>query len=339
MWARRTRRAAHLIASAARACRAELVMPSYWSLLSQVLPVFALIALGVGAKRLRWLTAEAEGGLLKLTINALIPALILENVLGNAALRRPDTILWAVALGFGLKAGGLALALAVARTCGAGDARQRRTFAFATAINNYGYMAIPVTGALFAKETVGVLLVFNVGVEVAIWTVGLLMLNRTPLRQSARQLLNGPVCALALAVPLNFAGGATLLPPWAAATLHMIAACALPLGLMIVGATLADYLGAPRRLWDARWVPLSWGLRLGVLPALILGLAATLPLPPELRQVLIVQAAMPSGVLLIVIAKHHGGDPLVAVQVALGTTLLGLVTVPLWLRLGLGWLQ
>jgi malate permease and related proteins len=313
-------------------------MPSYWTLLSQVLPVFALMGVGAVARLAKWITAEAENGMLKLTLNVLIPALIVQSVLGNAALREPSTLGWSVLLGFASITVGFGLTFATVALLGWGEDRARRTFAFAASIYNYGYVAIPVAGALFDRETMGVLLVFNVGVEIAIWTVGLLLLNRTPLRDSARKLINGPVCALLVAVPLNFAGGVDLLPGWGSTALAMVAGCALPLGLMLVGCTLLEYGREPRQLWDARWVPLGCVFRLGLLPLLFLWAAAALPIAPELRHVLVVQAAMPGGVLLIVIAKHYGGQPLVAVQVALGTTLVGIFTVPLWLRLGLGWI-
>jgi hypothetical protein len=38
-----------------------------------------------------------------------------------------------------------------------------------------------------------------------------------------------------------------------------------------------------------------------------------------------------------VLAKHYGGRPLTAVQVVLGTTVLGVLIIPLWLRMGLAW--
>jgi predicted permease len=57
----------------------------------------------------------------------------------------------------------------------------------------------------------------------------------------------------------------------------------------------------------------------------------------ELKRVLVIQAAMPSGVFPIVLARHYGGQPLTAVQIVLGTTALGILTIPLWLRVGLAW--
>ena len=89
---------------------------------------------------------------------------------------------------------------------------------------------------------------------------------------------------------------------------------------------------------DRKVTPLACALRLGLIPLVMLCAAVWLPLPRELREVIVVQAAMPAGILPIVIAKHHGGRPLTAVQVVLGTTAVGLFVVPLWLRLGLGWI-
>ena len=52
---------------------------------------------------------------------------------------------------------------------------------------------------------------------------------------------------------------------------------------------------------------------------------------------MVVEAAMPAGILSLVIAKHYGGQPLTAVQVVVGTTVAGLVVIPWWLKLGLAW--
>jgi len=50
--------------------------------------------------------------------------------------------------------------------------------------------------------------------------------------------------------------------------------------------------------------------------------------------VLLVQAAMPSAVFPVLIARLYGGNPVVATQVAIVTTLVSLGTIPIWLRAG-----
>jgi predicted permease len=39
----------------------------------------------------------------------------------------------------------------------------------------------------------------------------------------------------------------------------------------------------------------------------------------------------------LVLARHYGGQPLIAAQIIVGTTLLGVLVIPLWLYLGLTW--
>lgn len=314
-------------------------LPDYWSLLALVLPVFAVVGMGAAARRAGWLKPEADESLLKLVVNFLYPCLIFQHVLGNDALRSPGNLLAGPALGFACMAFGILLAYFVARRAGLERGAGLRTFAFSVGIFNYGYMAIPLVEALFGPQSLGVMFVFNVGCEAAIWTVGILMLSGLSLRAGWRRVLNPPVYALVLAVVLNLAGGDDLLPGVLRESLRMAAACAVPLGLLLIGATLTEFFGDPRALVDRKVTPLACALRLGLIPLAMLGAAVWLPIPTELRQVLVVQAAMPAGILPIVIARHHGGRPLVAVQVVLGTTALGLFVVPLWLRVGLSWIQ
>ena len=40
-------------------------MPSYWQILSLILPVFALIAIGVVVRRVHWIEGEAETSLIR----------------------------------------------------------------------------------------------------------------------------------------------------------------------------------------------------------------------------------------------------------------------------------
>jgi malate permease and related proteins len=67
-------------------------------------------------------------------------------------------------------------------------------------------------------------------------------------------------------------------------------------------------------------------------------LAKFLPLPLELQKVMLLQAAMPSAVFSIVMARHYKGDPQTAVRVVAATSILALLTIPLWIRAGSKWL-
>jgi len=79
-------------------------------------------------------------------------------------------------------------------------------------------------------------------------------------------------------------------------------------------------------------------LRQGLLPLTFLTAAWLLPLPRELKAVIVVQAAMPCGILPIVLARYYGGDAAVAIRVILASVILCALTIPIWISLGIKWL-
>jgi predicted permease len=314
-------------------------MPSYFELLLLIVPVFALIGVGAGARFAGWLTPEADSSLMKLVVNVLYPALIFRAVLGNPALSDPRNVVWPPVVGFLTMAGGILVARWVAGMLGFAKGQGLRTFAFAAGVYNYGYIPIPLMEDLFGAGSIGVLLVHNVGCETAIWTVGVLVVSGVSLRDGWRRLISGPVIALLLAGLGNVVGLDRVMPEAADMVIRMAGGCAIPMGLIAIGATLSEYLGKPSQLFAPRSTLGSVALRFMAFPLVFLALAKFLPISPELKRVMIVEAAMPAGIMPILIAKHYGGHPLTAVQVVLGTTVAGLVAIPLWLRFGLGWVM
>jgi predicted permease len=302
-----------------------------------VLPVFALIGVGVAVRRVHWIEGEAETSLIRLAVNVCYPCLIFESVAGNTALRSPGNLLLPPLIGFLITWGCIQAGLLVARAIGLHVGSGLRTFGLAVGIANYGYLPLPIMEAIWGPESRGVLLVHNVGVEIAIWTVGLLVLSGQSLREGWRKLINPIVITLFVAVVCNLAQLAPYFPNALTTTIHALAVCAIPLGLIMTGVNLAQYLHTPRELFHLRVSGAAMALRLGLLPIGILAIAKFLPCSIELKRVLVVQAAMPTAVIPIIIARLYGGHPQTAVQIVLGTTGLGILVIPLWLRAGLEW--
>jgi predicted permease len=313
-------------------------MPTYFQLLLLVLPVFALIGVGVVVRRLHWIEGEAETSLIRLTVNVCYPCLIFESVANNAALHSPGNLLLPPLLGFGITWLAIRFGLLAARAIGLHVGTGLRTFGLTVGIANYGYLPLPIMAAVWGAESQGVLLVHNVGVEIAIWTVGVLVLSGQSLREGWRKLMSPVVVTLAIAVAFNLMRATPLLPGFVTQTIHTLGVCAIPLGLIMSGVNLAQYLRNPRELFDVKVSVAAIAVRLGVLPLAIILLAKFLPCPIELKRVLVVQAAMPTAIFPIILAKLYGGHPRTAVQIVLGTTALGIFVIPLWLRAGLAWL-
>lgn len=312
-------------------------MPTYLQLLMLVVPVFAVIGVGVLVRKIHWVEGEAETSLIRLVVNVLYPCLIFESVAGNAALRSPGNLVVPPLVGFGITVFGILAGRWMAHLIGLHVGTGLRTFALAVGITNYGYLPIPIMEGIWGPESRGVLLVHNVGVEVAIWTVGVLVLSGESLREGWRRLVSPVMITLILAVLCNLTGLTPHLPQVLTSTIHALAVCGIPLGLIMTGVNLANYIHDPKTLFEPKVSFAAMALRLGVLPVLLLVLAKFLPCSEELKRVIVVQAAMPTAVVSIILARLYGGQPKIAVQIVLGTTALGVLVIPLWLRAGLEW--
>lgn len=315
---------------------------SYSFILLKIAPVFLLLGIGVIVRWRNLLNAAADPSLMKLVVQVLYPALILKYILGNEALLDIRKIWAAPLLGYGTVVGCFAVAWLAGGWLPKRHPKTRRSFALTTGIFNYGFIPIPIVLALFSEggnAVIGVLLLFNVGVEAALWTVGVALLTAGHGEGSWKRLFNAATLTLVGSVVMNQTGGYELIPAVGYDTIAALAACAIPFGLMLAGATLADLLREERGLLRDPWPPgLACALRLGLLPMGFLLVARFLPgLNEELRRVLVVQAAMPSAIFPLVINRFYQGDSRTAVQVVLGTTVVGIVTIPLWLSFGLGW--
>ncbi len=311
-------------------------MNSYLALLNSVLPVLGVVACGYAIRRWNWLTEEADASLMRVVTHLLTPCLIVDTILGNPAMARLGNVLAAPVLGFVTTAAGILVGWWLRRGVGRGiESKTERTFALSVGICNYGYIPLPLAQTLFTQATVGVLFVQNIGVELAMWLVGLAVLSGRPWREGWRQLANPPVFAILGALVLNLVIDRSVIPVAVLQGVHLLGQCAIPLGLILIGAVVADLLPELREHRGWRVVAFACLLRLGLLPLVILGLAWALPVSDEVKQVLVLHAAMPAAVFPIVMARHFGGDAGTALRVVLGTSLASVATMPIWLKAGM----
>ncbi|KAB2661540.1 MAG: AEC family transporter [Verrucomicrobia bacterium] len=306
-------------------------MIDFWVVLSAVMPVYSLMGVGVWLRRAEWLTHEADDSLVRVVVNVLTPCLIVDNVLGNPALRQASNLVLPPLFGFGGILLGIGAAWVLRRHSGAEGEKAQRTFALAAGFQNYGYAALPLVIMLFPPATTGVLFLHNVGVDVALWTVGLVTLGHAGIRDW-RRLVNAPLVAVLVAVPLNLADAR--LPGFLQTSNHALAQCCFPLALVLSGAMLAESLPELHGGGGWRVMAMSCVARCGLAPLLLLAAARWLPASLPLRQVLVIEASMPAAIIPIILARRYGGHPLTAVRVVAATSALGFATIPAWIRFG-----
>ena len=141
-----------------------------------------------------------------------------------------------------------------------------------------------------------------------------------------RELLRNPLILSTLAgLAANLAG--LSFPEAVSTTLQRIGVAALPLGLMATGAGL--------RLGGLKASPglaaALMAVRHVALPVIAIGLTAALALPPAQRVIVVLFAALPTSSSAYVLAARMGGDGGYVAGLVTLSTLLGMLSVPLWL--------
>ncbi|MGN6554365.1 MAG: AEC family transporter [Verrucomicrobiota bacterium] len=305
------------------------------TILNAVLPVFGVMGLGIFIRKLNWLTEEADNSLMRICVNVLLPCLILDKSLGNPALKEPNNLLLAPLLGYAVVGLAMLIAFWAKPLHGLSKSSEKRTFAVGVGLHNYGYVPLPLALLLFDQATAGVLFLHIVGVEMALWTLGVMVLSGGSIGKDWRRVINGPLIAIVLAVILNALGWNASIPAFVGTGIHWLGGCAIPLALILIGAIMADHLGEFHSAHGWRVISSAIILRIGVFPLLFLALAKSIPMTVEHQRVLVLQAAMPTAVFPIVLAKLYKGDPATAMRVVLSTSVISLITIPLWIRFGL----
>ena len=213
------------------------------------------------------------------------------------------------------------------------EGEQKRAFAVTTGLQNYGFIPIPIVLALYpdAYVIVGVLLMHSVGVELALWTAGVMILSgkRTSLW---RRLLNVPLITTVICLIINFLGLGVEVHAKLEGTCNMLGNCAVPLSLLLIGATINDLINdSKEKIFNQQRSAeaiLAIIMRMLFLPMAILLYAKFSEISPELKKVLVIQAAMPAAVFPIILTKEYGGDTNTSVRIVIVTTLLSVITIP-----------
>jgi predicted permease len=313
-------------------------------ILQAILPVYFMVGVGLALRGLKVLTPEMERGMLKMIIHCLYPCLILDKTLGNSLVRQPDVLMWGVGLGFALVIAGMGLSYGLARLMGLQAGNGRRTFCVAAGTQNFGYIAVPLLTALFVvggnDQVLGVLFVHSLGVEIALWVFGVMIMTGSVFG-NPKAMINGPTVAVVLGIVFSSTGlwrffdesGGGVAGASLRQGMSWLGACAFPMGLVVIGATMYDLIGKERI--SVKIASGSLLVRIVVMPMFFLAAAYFLPLITELRQVLVVQASMPAAVSPIILARHYGGSAGVAVQAVIVTSVVALITMPLWISRGI----
>ena len=311
--------------------------------ISAVLIVSFLSGLGFFAHRKEIIKQGHSTSLTAVVIKILMPCLIFSSIAGNEKLLHSNLSLTAPLMGFGFIIFSFALsAIAIKlffRNDQLKDTQKAKGFMVACSIQNYGYFAIPVIQALFPDkpELIGTLILHNIGVEMALWSVATSVLRGKLDKNCWRQMVNAPFITVFIALAALFSGAYKFIPMPLNDAVRSVGMATIPIGLMLVGATLSEIL--QEGLFKDKLSTLLKTIiptiihRQIILPAAWLVLISYIPMDPDLKKIMLVQAAMPAAFFTIVLARHFGGSVHTVALASVSSFIISPISISIWLSI------
>lgn len=309
---------------------------------SAMIPVFVFFGIGFWLRHKKALEPQHDGVIMQLAMDVGYPCLIFYNIMKymvvDVAPGSPVTTLGfslqALACGFAELLVGVIAAWLVAKTLRLKIGTGLRTFTLTAGVQNYAFFVIPIIQMLFSNgPLMGVLFVHNMGCEIFVWSLGVVLMCGGACNLRLGLFLRGPLLAVFVSLLLAWTGvGEYIAHPPVMKAAEMIGAVATPICLILFGCSMYDLTRNFR--WQPRMLISGIVARLMIAPALILLLAWALPVDPLIKKIMVIQSAIPSAVIPVILAKRFGGIPEVGTQILLSTTVCSFITLPFWLALG-----
>ncbi len=205
------------------------------------------------------------------------------------------------------------------------------TVLLAAGWGNFTYLGLPVLEGAFGSWGRAVAIQFDLfAATPLLLSLGIVIASRYGDKPATGNILKEflrvpPIWAALAGIVLNYLQ--VPMGDWLQQLLEMLAAGVIPLMLFSTGLALRWVSGWRQRLYAVIPVML---IRLLIVPVIILPLAIILGFGVELRTAVVLEAAMPSMVLGLVICDRFGLDTSLYAEIVVLTTALAAVTLPLW---------
>ena len=300
-------------------------------IISNILPIFFVIAMGFAANRKGILPNEANKYLVDMVMLVTCPCMIISSMLGqemDPALMTNTILMFAGSAAFFLLFYILAWVFIVKiMKIPAEEDAGVYMIMFAT-VNN-GFIGFPVTYAIFGDEILFYMVIFQIMLIAYVYSAGVIQVNYgsprvSDLRGMAKALVNTCTMATLLSVVLLFFG--VQLPDILFRTVDLVGSATTPVSMLVVGMQLGNS-NFRSVLGNKRLVIMSL-VKMITVPELTFFLVNWLPIAASLKIALVFGATFPVSVSVVTISSMEGKNSVLAAEGVALTTLMAMITLP-----------
>ena len=303
--------------------------------ISGILVILGMILVGFVIGEKGWFDDKSRGLLAKLVTQVALPCYMLYTI--TQRFTAADLLKMLPALRFPALSMVILLGIAtgVARIFAV---RQDRRGLFISMFFNSNtiFVGLPINQALFGDASIPYVLIYYMCNTTFFWTLGTYLIQRDgegeaqfDIRISLKKVFSPPLMGFLLG--LVFVILQIKLPAFLASDLQYLGNLTTPLSMIFIGLSVS-HVGVKQLVLGKDQLLILLG-RFLVAPLLMASIVYWLPLPSLMKQVFIIQSAMPVMTNAPVVARLYGADSDYAAVMVTETTLATMVVIPILMLL------
>ena len=298
--------------------------------ISGILVILGMILVGFVIGEKGWFDDKSRGLLAKLVTQVALPCYMLYTI--TQRFTAADLLKMLPALRFPALSMVilLGIATAVARIF---SVRQDRRGLFISMFFNSNtiFVGLPINQALFGDASIPYVLIYYMCNTTFFWTLGTYLIQRDgegeaqfDLKTSLKKVFSPPLMGFLLGLVMVMLQ--IKLPAFLASDLQYLGNLTTPLSMIFIGLSVS-HVGVKQLVLGKDQLLILLG-RFLVAPLLMASIVYWLPLPSLMKQVFIIQSAMPVMTNAPVVARLYGADSDYAAVMVTETTLATMVVIP-----------
>ena len=297
-----------------------------WELFSLQGTLFAMMLVGAWLKKQGMIDENGKKCLTDLCVNIIIPCNIFKSCLieFNMEIFRSCGLLLLCAILMQL-----VCLLLNQRVFDRYPPQRKKVLQYCTIVPMSGFLGNPIAEGIYGSLGILYTSIFLIPMRVVMWSVGTTYFiagAATDRKKVLKNVLTHP-CLVAIYLGLFCMVTQLPLPGVVTETVRYVGSCNCAISMFIVGTILADVKLST--IFNRNTAAFSV-FRLLLLPAAALGLGLALGLDPTARGVSVLMTGMPAGATAAIFAARYRSDAEFATQCVITTTLLSMVTLPVW---------
>jgi len=293
-------------------------------IISLIVKIAVMIALGYLLRKLNIITDSIQKGLTEILLKAILPLSILScaNYAFSSELFHGMLIVSAAAAVFYCT--GIAGMTFLSRTLSLAR-NERKIFVTMTVFANTGFVGFPIMTALFGQQGLLLAVIYNMFYNLFMYTYGINMLSGRG-GIDIRSIVTNPITIASVVSVLIFVSPFRF-PEIMYSPIADIGAMSVPVSMIIMGASLANI--PLLDILKDKYSYLVAAIRLIVFPLLMLAAMRLLSVSSVTATVCVLMTALPCGTMNVIFAEKYDCAPEFASRTVVLSLLIMIITLPI----------